>query len=145
MLIVLVVAGCGSINVHLYTRNLSLDDIKQAQDSLVSQGLTVTPNELDIPSDITSPTIIYSSMDAGGARQFELLTESLEKAGWPHIQHQLLLSGNHWHTKNNVGLILTASNGQEPTRFQMTQVAGSYHPQGCSDKLELLLNIDGTY
>ena len=140
---VLLVTGCSSKpTVHLYAKYLSDTQVRELRQALTAEALTVEVNDHHVPTDINSNTLLYSLL----LQQPETLSKVTAVAtaqGFDTPQEQPLTQGNHWYTKNSVGLILFPKDHQGEI-FQ-ADIVGSYEVFGCDTSIRLTLDSHGRF
>lgn len=138
------VLGCSSTKVHLYTRYLSAQETEIITKNLAGNGFNVIPNTLVFPDDIQQSTLLYSPF-VQGEDSVNILIETLADIGWVIPYVQPLFAGNHYYTKNSVGLLLVPDGGMQSDKVTSQDVANEYEGKTCDTAIKLRLNSDGTY
>jgi hypothetical protein len=136
--------SCSTTKVHLYKRYLSDDDVLLITQKLETLGYDVEDNTLDFPTEIQHPTVIYSPLIQDEASLTNLVSATSE-LGWPDIDVQLLFKGNHWYSKNSVGLFLMSKGVERSNRVGIQDLANQYTSDKCELSAKLKLNPDNTY
>ena len=136
--------SCSSTKVHLYSRYLSEPEIEKITKNLEAHNFDVVVNTLDFPSDIQQSTLLYSPFVQGEGR-VNVLIDSLDKTGWVIPNVQPLFSGNHYYTKNSVGLLLLPDGVMQSDSIAAQALVNNYKSQGCDMEVELTLRKNGNY
>ena len=138
------VLSCSSTKVHLYTRYLSADETEAVTKNLEQLGFDVIANSLFFPDEIEQSTLLYSPFIEGG-NSINVLIDSLEKSGWgiPYIKP--IFSGNHYYTKNSVGLLLLPEGVVKKDQVIRQDLANEYKSKECDAAIKLRLNNDASY
>ena len=97
--------ACSATKVHLYTRYLSAQETEGITKNLEGIGFDVIANTLVFPNEIQQSTLLYSPF-VEGEDSLNVLIDTLDKMGWVIANVQPLFAGNHYYTKNSVGLLL---------------------------------------
>ena len=97
--------ACSSTQVHLYTRYLSDTEIEKISLKLDESNFKVVTNTHSFPEEIQQSTLLYSPF-IKGEKTLDVLINSLSDMGWAISNVEALVSGNHWYSKNSVGLFL---------------------------------------
>ena len=108
LLTVVFVGGCARTQVHIFTNDLTTDNIQTIEHELQAMGFETVRNSLDVPEEIIGPTVMYSPRHRN-IKQVEQLGNRLLALGYDLI---LMPAGrsNHFYTNNNVGLYLVPFN-----------------------------------
>jgi hypothetical protein len=136
--------ACSSTKVHLYTRYLSAEETQGVTQDLEALGFDVIANTLVFPDDIEQSTLLYSPF-VEGENSINILTDSLYKSGWVVSSVKPLFSGNHYYTKNSVGLLLLPDGLVKNDQVTTQDLANEYVSKKCQSSIKLRLNSDATY
>jgi len=136
--------ACSSTEVHLYTRYLSEIEIKEISSKLEESNFKVVPNTLSFPENIYQSTMIYSPFIKGD-KTLDTLIQSLNEVGWPIPSVEALVSGNHWYSKDSVGLFLLPEGVKQKDKIANQELANDYESRHCDTKVSIRLNKNNTY
>ena len=138
------ILSCSSTKVNLYTRYLSADETEAVTKNLEQLGFDVIANSLVFPDEIEQSTLLYSPF-IEGENSINVLIDSLEKSGWgiPYIKP--IFSGNHYYTKNSVGLLLLPEGVVKNDQVIRQDLANEYKSKECDAAIKLRLNNDASY
>jgi len=138
------VLACSSTKVHLYTRYLSAEDTTKITKSLAEHGYDVIPNSLVFPDGIEQSTLLYSPF-VQGENSINVLIDSLDKGGWIVPNVKPIFAGNHFYTKNSVGLLLLPDCQVQSDKVTGYDLANEYESKQCTTSIRLRLHSDGAY
>lgn len=136
--------SCASTKVHLYTRYLSTEETENITNNLEERGFNVITNTLVFPDDIQQSTLLYSPF-VEGENSLNILIESLATIGWDMPNVQPIFAGNHYYTKNSVGLLLLPDGGRQSDKMLRQDLANAYESKQCDASIQLKLNNDDSY
>ena len=114
----LLVCGCSSNKVHLYSRYLSDDDTQKITKSIEDAGFDVVTNTLSSPDSMEQSTLIYSPI-LNYDQSVDGLTAVLAQLGWPIANTELLVNGNHWFQNNSVGVFLLPEGVNKTIKYRL--------------------------
>jgi len=138
------ILSCSSTKVHLYTRYLSTEETKVVTKNLEALGFDVVANTLAFPDDIAQSTLLYSPF-VEGENSVNVLIDSLEQSGWIIANVKPIFAGNHYYTKNSVGLLLLPDGLMKNDQVTAQDLANEYESNKCQSSIKLSLNSDATY
>jgi len=144
VLISIALLACSSAEVHLYTRYLSDAEIDKISSKLEESIFKVVTNTLAFPETIDQSTLVYSPFIKGD-KTLDLLINSLSNMGWTIPNVEALVSGNHWYSKNSVGLFLIRDGVKQNNRIAIQDLANNYESRNCDTIVTLNLNKNNTY
>jgi hypothetical protein len=144
LLICFLIVSCSSTKVHLYSRYLSEKEVDNITKTLEEHNFDVVANELDFPRDIEQSTLLYSPF-IQGEDSVNVLIDALDKTGWVISNVQPLFSGNHYYTKNSVGLLLLPEGVTPKDNAAANALINEYDSQGCDLDVKLRLLKNGDY
>lgn len=101
LLVILFSVSCSTSVVHIYGDGLENEEADRIRRIIESEGFRVNFNILEIPQDISTPTIIYSPFRQD-LSDISRLEETLANAGY-QVKLAQGSSGNHFYTRNNIG------------------------------------------
>ena len=136
--------ACSSTKVHLYTRYLSVEETKGITEDIEALGFDVITNTLVFPDDVEQSTLLYSPF-VEGENSISFLIESLDKSGWIISSVKPIFAGNHYYTKNSVGLLLLPDGLVKNDQVTVPDLANEYESKQCQRSIKLSLNSDKTY
>ena len=136
--------ACSSTKVHLYTRYLSTEETKVVTKNLEELGFDVVANTLIFPDDVEQSTLLYSPF-VEGENKVNILIDSLDKSGWLVANVKPIFAGNHYYTKNSVGLLLLPDGLVKNDQVTTQDLANEYESKKCQRSIKLSLNSDATY
>lgn len=119
ILFCLFLIGCSTTKVHFYTRYLPAVDVTTITSALENANFTIVKNSHAFPENIEQSALFYSLFIQDN-KSVSLLTKTLAEIGWPIQLTQGLVAGNHWYTKDSVGLYLLPD-GVKTTNTQLTE------------------------
>jgi len=145
-LIILSIAliACSSTEVHLYTRYLSETEIENISSKLNESNFKIVPNTLSFPENIYQSTLIYSPFIKGD-KTLDTLINSLSEVGWSIPTVEALVSGNHWYSKDSVGLFLLPEGVKQKDKIATQDLANDYESRNCDTIVSIRLNKNNTY
>lgn len=143
-LICSVLFACSSTKVHLYTRYLSEQEASDITEKLEIHNFEVIANTLAYPDEIVQSTLLYSPF-VQGENNLNVLINTLDELGWTIPNVQPLLVGNHYYTKNSVGLLLIPDDVDRNDKVAAPDLVNQYQSKGCDIPITLMLNKDTTY
>jgi len=138
------ILSCSSTKVHLYTRYLSADETEVVTRNLEQLGFDVIANTLVFPDDVEQSTLLYSPF-VEGEDSINILIDSLDKSGWLVANVKHIFAGNHYYTKNSVGLLLLPDGLVKNDQVTVQDLANEYESKKCESSIKLRLNSDATY
>ncbi len=144
LLICMFISACSSTKVHLYTRYISEQEEEQLTLKLEELGFDIVSNSLAFPDGIEQSTLLYSPF-VEGENSIEVLLNSLEASGWTISSIQPLFAGNHYYTKNSVGLLLLPEGTKQNDQVHRQDLVNEYESKACSASIQLKLNSDASY
>jgi hypothetical protein len=144
MLLSITLLSCSSTDVHLYTRYLSDTEIEKISSKLKESNFSVVINTLPFPETISQSTLLYSPFIQGD-KTLDLLIKSLANIDWDIPNVESLVSGNHWYSKNSVGLFLLPEGIKQKDRIAIQDLANNYDSSNCDTLVSLNLNKNNTY
>lgn len=136
--------ACSSTEVHLYTRYLSDTEIEKISSKLDESNFKVVPNTLSFPENIYQSTLIYSPF-IKGEKTLDSLIKSLIEVGWSIPSVEALVSGNHWYSKESVGLFLLPEGVKQKDKIPNQDLANDYESRNCDTIVSIRLNKNSTY
>lgn len=104
-LICVFISACSSTKVHLYSRYLSEQENIEITKAIEEQGFDVITNTLAFPDEIQQSTLLYSPF-VQKENGVDILIATLNNIGWAISTVQPIFAGNHFYTKDSVGLFL---------------------------------------
>lgn len=143
-LCILLLQGCSSTNVYLYKRYLSDKEAASISQKLEAAGYQVETNDFRFPDAIQSTTVVYSPM-LQSEKSLNTAISLLADIGWETVDILPLFKGNHWYSKNSLGLFLLPEGVKQNDRVASQDLANSYQVRGCDTSVTLHLNRDNTY
>ncbi|WP_057830464.1 hypothetical protein [Colwellia sp. TT2012] len=138
------ILACSASKVHLYTRYLSAQETEGITKNLEAHGFDVIANTLVFPDDVQQSTLLYSPF-VEGENRVNVLIATLDKMGWTIANVQLLFAGNHYYTKNSVGLLLLPDGVRQSDKVTQQDLVNEYESKGCDTWIKLSLNSDASY
>lgn len=144
LLICMFISACSSTKVHLYTRYLSVQEVEKVTQNLETLGFDIVANSLAFPDGIDQSTLLYSPF-VEGENTINILIDSLDNAGWIIPNVKPIFAGNHYYTKNSIGLLLLPEGRVLSDKVKSQDIANEYESKECSQSMKLKLNSDGTY
>jgi len=136
--------ACSSTEVHLYTRYLSDTEIEKISSQLEASNFKVVTNTLAFPETIHQSTLLYSPFIKGD-NTLERLINSLTNIDWAIPRVESLVSGNHWYSKNSVGLFLLPDGVKQKDSIANQDLANNYESRNCDTLVNLYLYKNNTY
>jgi len=130
--------------VHLYSRYLSPTQVNAVTSKLNELGFKVETNTLAFPDTVKQSTLVYSPFIESEQRLNSLIGD-VEKLGWTLSRPQILMEGNHWYTKNNVGLFLLPEGARKKDSIAAQDLAHEYQTRQCAFTASIKLNRDSSY
>ena len=144
ILICLVISACSSTKVHLYTRYLSASESSEISKNLAALGFDIIANNLAFPESVEQSTLLYSPL-IQGRESVNLLITSLEDSGWLIPSVQPIFAGNHYYTKNSLGLLLLPEGAKQNDQVHRQDLINEYESTACNASITLKLNSDASY
>ncbi len=144
LLICMLISACSSTKVHLYTRYLSVQEADKVTEELEGVDFEIVSNSLAFPDGIEQSTLIYSPF-VQGENTVNVLIDSLDKAGWVISSVKPIFSGNHYYTKNSIGLLLLPDGMMQSDKVTNQDIANEYESKACEPSIKLRLNSDASY
>ena len=144
MLLSITLLSCSSTEVHLYTRYLPEAEIDKISSKLEASNFKVVTNTLAFPTTIDQSTLLYSPFIKDD-KTLDLLINSLSNMGWAIPNVETLVSGNHWYSKNSVGLFLIRDGVKHNDKVAIQDLANNYESRNCDTLVILNLNKNNTY
>ncbi len=144
LLVCCFILSCSSTKVHLYTRYLSTEQTLGVTNDLEALGFDVVDNTLVFPDDIAQSTLLYSPF-IEGENSVNFLIDSLEQSGWIIADVKPIFAGNHYYTKNSVGLLLLPDGLMKNDQVTAQDLANEYESKKCENSIKLSLKSDATY
>ena len=138
------ILSCSSTKVHLYTRYLSVVDTEAVTKNLEEVGFDVIANTLVFPDGIEQSTLLYSPF-VEGENTLNILIDTLANIGWLVPNVQPIFAGNHYYTKNSVGLLLLPDGGRQSDKVTRQDLVNEYESENCQASMTLRLNSDASY
>ena len=136
--------ACSSTKVHLYTRYLSAEETEAVTKNLEGLGFDVIANTLVFPDEVQQSTLLYSPF-VEGENTLNILIDTLAKIGWLVPNVQPIFAGNHYYTKNSVGLLLLPDGGRQSDKVTRQDLVNEYESENCQASMTLRLNSDASY
>jgi len=144
LLMCFILSACSSTKVHLYTRYLSVHETEVITKELEELGFDIVANSLAFPDGIEQSTLLYSPF-VEGENSVNILIDSLDKSGWDITSVKPIFAGNHYYTKNSVGLLLLPDGLIPSDKVTSQDIANEYASKACEASIKLRLNSDATY
>lgn len=144
ILISIFLIGCSTTKVYLYKRYLSDDDVLLITEKLEELDYEVENNTLAFPDEIQNSTILYSPF-IEGRDSLDSFISVINKLGWPDVDVQPLFKGNHWYTKNSIGLFLIPEGMEQSDKVLSQDLVNQYISDKCDLSAKLILNRDNSY
>jgi len=138
------VLACSSTKVHLYTRYLSAQETEKITKELEVLGFDIVANSLTFPDGIEQSTLLYSPF-VEGENSVNILIDSLGKSGWDITSVKPIFAGNHYYTKNSVGLLLLPEGAKQNDQVHRQDLVNEYESKACNASITLKLNSDASY
>ncbi|NQY47665.1 MAG: hypothetical protein HRT50_00915 [Colwellia sp.] len=138
------ILACSSTKVHLYTRYLSAEETEAVTKNLEGLGFDVIANTLVFPDEVQQSTLLYSPF-VEGENTLNILIDTLAKIGWLVPNVQPIFAGNHYYTKNSVGLLLLPDGGRQSDKVTRQDLVNEYESENCQASMTLRLNSDASY
>jgi hypothetical protein len=123
---------------------LSAVETEEITKNLEENGFDIVPNILAFPDGIDESTLLYSPF-VEGENSIYILIDLLNKSGWEIPNIKPIVAGNHYYTKNSVGLLLLPDGGMASDKVTSQDMANDYVSEKCQDSIKLILNSDATY
>lgn len=143
-LFTLVLTGCAKTQVHLYGRYLQPEQINSVSEALKAAGYQVEVNNLNFPGDIQQSSLIYSLM-LKDVSKLDTVLGAVAEQGWYVNNISAMVKGNHWYTKDSMGLFLLPD-GVDPTNPTAPEnLSFLYQSVGCDKAPSLQLFPDNTF
>ena len=117
--------ACSSTEVHLYTRYLSDTEIARISSKLDKSNFKVVTNTLAFPEKINQSTLLYSPF-IKGEKTLDILINSLSDLGWAIPNVEALVVGNHWYSKDSVGLFLLPEGVKQKDKIANQDLVNDY-------------------
>ena len=136
--------ACSSTKVHLYTRYLSAEETEAVTKNLEGLGFDVIANTLVFPDEVQQSTLLYSPF-VEGENILNTLIDTLANIGWLVPNVQPIFAGNHYYTKNSVGLLLLPDGGRQSDKVTRQDLVNEYESENCQASMTLRLNSDASY
>ena len=136
--------ACSSTKIHLYTRYLSAEETEAVTKNLEGLGFDVIANTLVFPDEVQQSTLLYSPF-VEGENTLNILIDTLAKIGWLVPNVQPIFAGNHYYTKNSVGLLLLPDGGRQSDKVTRQDLVNEYESENCQASMTLRLNSDASY
>jgi hypothetical protein len=136
--------SCSSTEVHLYTRYLSDTEIEKISKKLNKSNFKVIPNNLTFPEKINQSTLLYSPF-IKGEKTLNRLLNSLSDIDWAIRNVEALVAGNHWYSKNSVGLFLLPEGLKQHDKIASQDLVNRYESRNCKTPVSIRLNKNNTY
>jgi len=136
--------ACSTTTVHLYSRYLSKDEISAVKSKLTDLGFKVEINTLAFPDEVKQSSLIYSPFIENEQR-LSTVVDSVSALGWQLSNTQMLKEGNHWYTKNNVGLFLVPEGARARDNIAISDLVNEYKTRNCTTSAAIRLNNNGSY
>ena len=136
--------ACSSTKIHLYTRYLSAEETEAVPKNLEGLGFDVIANTLVFPDEVQQSTLLYSPF-VEGENTLNILIDTLAKIGWLVPNVQPIFAGNHYYTKNSVGLLLLPDGGRQSDKVTRQDLVNEYESENCQASMTLRLNSDASY
>jgi hypothetical protein len=144
IVIIWLISACASTKVHLYTRYLSDNETEVVTKKLQGLGFGVISNNLVFPKNIEQSTLVYSPFVEGEDTINRLIT-SMAEQGWPIPSVQPIFAGNHYYTKNSLGLLLLPQGAKRHDQVHPQDMVNEYQSKDCNISLKLTLHNDASY
>jgi len=144
ILLSITLLACSSTEVHLYSRYLSDTEVEKIRTKLEESNFKVVTNTLAFPETINQSTLLYSPF-IKGVETLDLLTNSLSNIDWIIPNVEALVSGNHWYSKNSIGLFLLPEGMKQKDRIAIQDIPNNFESRNCDTLVNLHLNKNNTY
>ncbi|WP_286235665.1 DUF5004 domain-containing protein [Thalassotalea sediminis] len=144
ILIFIFLNGCSTTKVYLYKRYLSDEDVLLITQKLEALDYKVENNTLAFPDEIQKSTILYSPFVEGKDNLDDFISV-INQLGWPDVDVQPLFKGNHWYSKNSIGLFLITEGMEQNDKVLSQDLVNQYMSDKCDLSAKLILNQDNTY
>lgn len=110
LLFISLLSSCVSpVEVYIYSRGISDDEVERVANQLAIEGFEVKPSSIEIPEAITSNSIIYSPIILD-LSDINLTRSVLTSMGYVNVSLVQGSEANHFYSKNNFGLYLINPN-----------------------------------
>ena len=136
--------ACSATKIHLYTCYLSAEETEAVTKNLEGLGFDVIANTLVFPDEVQQSTLLYSPF-VEGENTLNILIDTLAKIGWLVPNVQPIFAGNHYYTKNSVGLLLLPDGGRQSDKVTRQDLVNEYESENCQASMTLRLNSDASY
>ncbi|MGB0937135.1 MAG: hypothetical protein ACPGTQ_06735 [Colwellia sp.] len=81
--------------------------------------------------------LLYSPFIQGD-EPLERLTHSLSELGWTVPNVQALMAGNHWYSKDSVGLFLLPEGVKQGAKIAHQDLANDYESRNCDTSVKFV-------
>lgn len=142
ILSLILLTGCTSTNIYLYRKYLSSDEEAVLIRDLKKAGFTVESNDFSFPDGVQSSRILYSPF-LKDASDISKVQNILAAIGWRAPLQQPLVEGNHWYSKNSIGLMIIPP-GIDPND-KVLNLTNKFTSSNCLISAELTLKPNGQY
>ncbi len=130
--------------MHLYKRYLSDEQAQRITQKLEALDYNVKANVLVFPDEIQKSTIVYSPF-IDGEKNLDSFIAEIGQLGWPDVELQALFKGNHWYSKNSIGLFLIPEGVKQTDKMHSQDLVNQYNSEQCEVSAQLFLKRDQTY
>ncbi|WP_102797800.1 hypothetical protein [Bowmanella denitrificans] len=144
VLLTLTMVGCAKTQVHLYGRYLQPEQIQQVTQALETEGYQVQVNRLAFPADIHQSSLVYSLMLKDVSKLDRVMAASASQ-GWYVHNVTAMVKGNHWYTKDSMGLFLLPEGVDPSDPSAAENMSFNYQSSGCEQSPGLQLSDDHTF
>ena len=144
ILLSILLLACSNTKVNLYSRYLTNADIKKISLALENNNFTVISNTYSFPDEIQQSTILYS-LFINNKQSLTELVNSLFNLGFRIDNVKPLVAGNHWYTKNSVGLFILPKGIKQHDKIANEDLVNNYESRNCNTLVSIQLNKDNTY
>jgi hypothetical protein len=121
-----------------------VQEIEFVTNNLEELGFDIVTNSLAFPDEIEQSTLLYSPF-VQGEDSINILIDSLDDAGWVVSNIKPIFAGNHYYTKNSVGLLLLPEGVMQSDKVTSQDIVNEYESKACEASIKLRLNRDASY
>ncbi len=136
--------ACSTTEVHLYTRYLSDTEVEKVSSKLAKSNFKVVTNTFSFPETVQQSTLLYSPF-IKDKKTLNTLIHSLSDLGWSISNVEALVKGNHWYSKNSVGLFLLPEGAKTNNEIASQDLVNEYKSRKCETTVNIHLNRNNTY
>lgn len=142
----LALIGCSHTTVHLNTRYLNDDQIKQVVDTIEDHNINVRVNNHPFPRQVDRSTLMHSpTMAIRHPEKVDKVRDLLNGIGWELQGTDILVASNHRFTERNLGLFLVPENTVIGQGRSISDLAQIYQSVDCELTYQIRLNFDGSF